>query len=141
KAFIKMKRPHNLRIQRLPTRKESLADDELREFHVWWLDINERHVRAFEKCLNAAKSEREIQEFLEQNPMLLVQHLGGGHGRWAIPQQRLGSSHVTDFIIGHAHSDGHDWVAVVLESPSAALYSKNGDPSKHLNHAIRQVLD
>ena len=73
--------------------------------------------------------------------MLLAHHLGGGHGRWVIPQQSLGGAHVTDFIIGDEHSDGRDWVAVELESPLVRLYSKNGDPSKHLNHAIRQIHD
>ena len=31
--------------------------------------------------------------------------------------------------------------AIELESPKAKLFNKAGDPSKELNHAIRQIVD
>lgn len=127
--------------KKMESREACLASDELRDYHVWWMDVTYNHVSKFEKCLETAKRELDVQAFLEANPMLLVQHLGGGHGRWAIPQQSLGGMHVTDFVIGHAHSSGRDWVAVELESPCVPIYSKNGDPSRYLNHAVRQIQD
>lgn len=76
-----------------------------------------------------------------KSPACLIQHLGGGHGRWVIPRQRLGSEHVTDFLIAHRHSFGFEWQAVELESPLRPMFNKNGDPSQYLNHAIRQMTD
>ena len=72
---------------------------------------------------------------------MLVQHLGGGHGRWVIPQKRLGAEFVPDFVIGEMSSIGYEWQLVELESPEAPLFTRSGDPSKHLNHALRQIDD
>jgi len=73
--------------------------------------------------------------------MLLIQHLGGGHGRWVIPRQRLGAEHITDFVIGESCSSGFDWQAVELESPGARMFTRRGDPTASLTHAIRQIQD
>lgn len=70
-----------------------------------------------------------------------VQHLGGGHGRWVIPHQRLGTHHETDFLIGDRDSMGRSWVAVELEGPQRPLFTKRGDPSQFLWHAVRQIID
>lgn len=123
------------------SREDAIADDPLREFFVWWDDISEEHVKAFGSCLETATIEHDVQSFLQSNPMLLVQHLGGGHGRWVIPKQRLGSEHVTDFVIGGSHSFGFEWEAVELENPHARMFTKGGDPSAELTHAIRQIQD
>ena len=85
--------------------------------------------------------ERELQAFCESHPNLLIEHLGGGHGRWVVPQKRLGSEFVTDFVIGERHSFGFQWQAVELESPLVPLFTKKGDPSADLTHAIRQITD
>lgn len=58
-----------------------------------------------------------------------------------IPTQRPWSQYVADFIIGDAHSLGFDWHAVELEAPRAKLFTRSGDPSATLNHAIRQIID
>lgn len=130
-----------LGIPKLPSREEMIAEDPLGKFFVWWDDIKLADVDSFERCLNEAKSEHEIQSYLEKNPMLLVQHLSGGHGRYVIPQKRLGAEYVTDFVIGEWHSFGYDWQAVELESPTHKMFNRNGDPSYRLNHAIRQIHD
>lgn len=73
--------------------------------------------------------------------MLLAQIVGGGHGRWVIPRQRLGAEHVTDFLVGEKSSIGFEWLAVELESPKARMSRKSGDPTQTLNHAVRQITD
>ncbi|MGC3971624.1 MAG: DUF4263 domain-containing protein [Pirellulales bacterium] len=125
----------------MPTREQELAKDPLRDFHVWWLDACEADVTDLEQRLESAKREEDLQEYLEQRPMSLVQHLGGGHGRYVIPRKRLGAEHVTDFVIGHRHSGGSEWQAVELESPKSKMFTKAGDPTKELTHAIRQITD
>lgn len=73
--------------------------------------------------------------------MLLAVQLGGGHGRWVIPKKRLGSEHVTDFIIGEKSSIGFEWYAVELEGPKAKMFTKAGNPTQVLTHAMRQIHD
>ncbi len=129
------------RIRPLPTLEESLADDPLRDFHVWWLNVSARDAANLQRCLNAAKREEDIQSYLAKRPITLVLHLGGGHGRYVIPKQRRGAEHVTDFMIAECHSGGFEWQAVELEYPAGRMFTKNGDPTKELSHAIRQIQD
>lgn len=123
------------------TKEESIANETYKECFVWWLEVTRRHATGFEKCLANASREEDVQKYLEKNPMVLIQHLGGGHGRWVIPKKRLGSEFVTDFIIGQRNSNGYDWQAVELESPNARMFTKAGDPTARLTHAIRQIHD
>lgn len=73
--------------------------------------------------------------------MLLVQHLGGGHGRWVIPQKRLGSEFVPDFLVGERSSAGLEWLLVELQSPRVKLFTRKGRATEQLDEGIRQVLD
>ncbi len=115
--------------------------DPLHEFSISWDDLTLDQVLDFEKHLSIAKNENDIHAFLIKTPILLGQHLWGGHGRWVIPKKRLGSEYVTDFIIGQRSSMGHEWQAVELESPKAKMFTKSGDPSRTLVHAIKQIQD
>ncbi len=72
---------------------------------------------ALRAAVDRATREEEIQAYLWDHPLMLVQHLGGGHGRWVIPKPRLGSEYIPDFIIGDRDSGGRRWIAVELEGP------------------------
>ena len=113
----------------------------LGEFFVWWHQLTRGHVTRFKQQLERATREQDLQSFLERDPKILVQHLSGGHGRWVIPHQRLGSQYVTDFLIGEQNSDGWEWQAVELESPRVRMFTKKGDPTAQLNHAITQIQE
>jgi hypothetical protein len=123
------------------TQEYLLAMDELRDYSVNWLRIEDKDVNRLKRRLRLATAERDMQRFLEEHPIHLILHLGGGHGRWVIPQKKLGSEYVTDFVIGQKHSGGFEWEAVELESPSVPMFTKAGDPSRQLIHAIRQIQD
>ena len=123
------------------SKEDYLKDDPLRDFHVWWDEIKKDDFEKLEAGIESAKKEEDIQKILALIPLLLVQHLRGGHGRWVIPKQKLGAEHVTDFIIGERHSFGFDWTAVELESPKLKMFTKKGNPTKALTHAIRQIQD
>lgn len=120
---------------------ELRRNDPLREYFTSWDRIQASEVEMLIRALNDARREEDIQQFLQANPKFLIQHLGGGHGRWVIPKQKLGAEHVTDFLIAEKHSFGQEWQAVELESPLKPMFNKNGDPSQHLSHAIRQIQD
>lgn len=120
---------------------EARAKDPLREFFTLWDTIEEGDVEALRTVLDDATREEDVQQFLQKNPHFLIQHLGGGHGRWVIPKKRLGSEHVTDFMIGERDSMGFHWIAVELESPLSKMFTKGGNPSASLTHAVRQMQD
>lgn len=120
---------------------ETRRNDPLHEFFVLWDRISQGDVATLESALDGALREEDVQQFLQANPKFLIQHLGGGHGRWVIPKQRLGADHVTDFLIAEKHSFGYAWQAVELESPLKPMFNNKGDPSQYLNHAIRQIQD
>jgi hypothetical protein len=130
-----------MNFKKVQSAEEIIAGDPLGEFFVWWDNISFEDISKLEECLKRAINENDIQRFLQENPIFLIQHLGGGHGRWVIPKQRLGAEHVTDFIIGERSSIGFEWQAVELESPNVPIFNKKGDPSRYLNHAIRQIQD
>ena len=121
--------------------QKMLREDPLKDYFTWWDSISELDVDALKRAIDQASKEEDIQQFLQANPKYLIQHLGGGHGRWVIPKKRFGSEHITDFLIGESHSFGFDWQAVELESPLRKMFNKNGDPNQYLNHAIRQIND
>lgn len=123
------------------TRQELESKVPLPEFFVWDHKISQDDMNSLSFALEAADGERAMQIHFEEHPFLLVQHLGGGHGRWAIPHKRLGAQFVPDFLIGDKDSMGFHWIAVELESPTSPLFNTKGDPSKELTHAIRQIMD
>lgn len=121
--------------------EELRRDDPLRDFFSRWDHVTPDELTALASALDGSTREEDIQQFLQLNPQFLIQHLGGGHGRWVLPKQKLGAEHVTDFLIAERHSFGFEWQAVELESPLRPMFNKNGDPSQYLNHAIRQITD
>jgi hypothetical protein len=98
-------------------------------------------VQELRNVLEQAQGEREMQEFLEQHPEVLAACVAAHHWGWVIPQKRLGSEYVTDFLVCGRSSLGVEWVAVELESPTVPLFTQAGDVSQTLNHAIRQIRD
>lgn len=116
-------------------------EDPLGDAFVWWGDITLDNVAAYRRALDRATVEADLQRYLQHHPELLIQHLGGGHGRWVLPQPRLGSQHVPDFLIGDQDSGGRSWVAVELEGPQRRIFNRDGEPSRWLWHAIRQIID
>jgi hypothetical protein len=68
--------------------EEQLAADPLRDSFVWWDEVTKKDERRLRAATDRATVERDMQKYLEQQPEMLIQHLGGGHGRWVIPQTR-----------------------------------------------------
>jgi len=117
------------------------ADREIGPFFVWWDKVTLAEAAALRRAVENAESEHDIQSFLNENRSPLIQHLGGGHGRWVIPKKKLGAEYETDFVIGEKSSAGYEWMAVELESPTAHVFTKSGDFTAEANHAIRQITD
>jgi len=120
---------------------ESIVEGPRPESFVWWDSMSNDDVAAFEAALDTARREEDVQAYLTAHPLTLVQPLGGGPGRWVIPKKRLGSEHVRDFMIGDKDSTGHRWIAVELESPHAAMFTKSGNDSANLRLATCDATD
>jgi hypothetical protein len=105
------------------------------------IDIESPVYWEFKAMLTGAKDERPVQKFLERHPAILGSTMDGHLGRWVVPQKRLGSEHVPDFLLADLNSYGFHWRVVELESPKARMFNRNGDPSAKLTHAIRQIQD
>jgi hypothetical protein len=112
----------------------------LGEFFVRHIGLEPELVRDFETCLADAETEAPIQDFLEAHPGLLVQHLLGS-ARFVLPRKRLGAEFIPDFVVGGHLSDGYQWQLIELESPCLPFFTKKGDPTAALSHAIRQITD
>ncbi len=121
------------------TRAARAHGDPLGEFRVGPgpppLELRAR-LRAY---LNAAISEAPLQRFLEQNPLVLVRYVAGGHTRWVIPGLRLGSRFAPDLVIGEQHASRSRWTLVELESPSVRLFTRSGDATRALLHATSRI--
>jgi hypothetical protein len=119
--------------------------DELSEFHVDWLGISIEEIEQIEKkyweALESATREEDMQQFLKENPYILIRWLSGGHGRWVLPKPKFGERYIPDFLVSDEDSIGYNWKLVELESPTAKMFTRTGDFTQVLNHAIRQVSD
>ncbi|HEU0099110.1 MAG TPA: Shedu anti-phage system protein SduA domain-containing protein [Allosphingosinicella sp.] len=53
----------------------------------------------------------------------------------------LGNQHVTDFAFVRDDSPGLRWHFIEIERPNDRLFTKAGDPTARLSHALRQLHD
>lgn len=117
------------------------AHSHLDQYWIAWQGISKDEADACAKVLATASNEAAMQEFLERHPRFLVQHLAAQNGYWIVPQKRLGSEHVPDFLVGHRDVDQLLWNAIEIERPQAKMFTSKGDPSAALTHALRQIAD
>lgn len=96
-------------------------------------------VDEFAALLSSGAKELDCQRFIEKHPALIAAHGRSGHGEWVIPQKRLGSQFIPDFVHGHAHSGGYHWTLFELECPSDTPFNRDGTFSRSLREAIDQI--
>ncbi len=89
-------------------------------------------VEEFDRALDAAADEEDLQRFLSDNPVFLEPAFARV---W--PKLPLGA-HVTDFVFQRATGE---YLVVELEHPRKKLFTKRGVQSAQLTQAIDQVLD
>lgn len=119
------------------------AHDKNTEFNNYY----ETSRKEFQKIVDSGAKEESLHEYLEENPLLL---LNAGI-RFAFPFARkrcalfsklpFAERYVIDLSFVHADSTGTNWVFIELEKSDVKLFNKKGDMSQYLNHAYRQVMD
>lgn len=96
----------------------------------------------FRDLLDREPCEQEIHTFLEEHPRILHALI---HCNEDIKLYSKPSIHkfVPDFAISGfwGSTDKRDWTLVEIERATHHLFTKNGDPSAALTHALRQIID
>ena len=115
---------------------------ELDEFKVGSRIPAPEAIRQLEELLESGeRHEGPFQKLLERHPELLALTVMGGWQTFVIPQQRLGSEHVTDFLVLGINSVGPQWVAVEIEAPRHKMRNKDGTLPGGARHAVKQIED
>lgn len=98
-------------------------------------------VRSRYKRLISRQDAREstIHRFLSKYPILLPVE-------WPIENRvfsefQRGTQKRPDFVFAREDSLGVRWHLIEIEKPSNRLFTKSGDPTKELTHALRQLHD
>jgi hypothetical protein len=89
----------------------------------------------FEKLLNDATKEEELQVFLKSHSFIM--HPSAE----CIPKKKLGEDFVTDFVLVATTMQGPSYILVELERASHPLLTKDLTLSSPVSHAIKQTRD
>lgn len=101
----------------------------------------EVEIDLLEQVICTANDEKPIQKYLEENPHLLTSLLGG-KSRFCIPQKRLGSEYIPDFLISDTDSLGISWVLIELETPKSAIYLQTSDQlDEYTRKGVAQIQE
>ena len=111
-----------------------------------WERLNEENnpivnrVRAEWDALLCDKTckERHYQRFIAEHAGFLFSP--EWHSALILSKIRLGSEYEVDFVIPHDRASlGLTYELIEIESPHSTPYTKHGDPSARLTHAVQQV--
>lgn len=93
------------------------------------------------QLIDKPASEEDVHEFLATHSYFFngILRLYGASPLYS--KIRLGSEFVVDFVWFDSGSVGPEWHLTEIEHPEKKLFTSSGDPTAHLTHAIRQVLD
>jgi len=98
-----------------------------------------RSIEQYLALLDAGVSEEKVRRFLETHVWfwngLLRMH------NTLYTKIKLGADFEVDFVWCDPSSAGAEWHLVEIERPTAPLFTKAGEPSRQLNHAMLQVRD
>ncbi len=91
--------------------------------------------------LDAQATEAKVHEFLASHSYFFngVIRLYGCSPLYS--KIRLGSEYEVDFVCFDSGSYGPEWRLIEIEGPNKRLFTKSGQPSADLLHAIQQVRD
>ena len=117
------------------TKHRELAGYEIKDH------ATESEIDRLEQIIGEARDEKPIQKYLEENPHIITTLLGG-RNRYCIPQKRLGSEYVPDFLISDTDSLGINWVLIELETPNSTIYLRTTDQlDEYTRKGVHQVQE
>jgi hypothetical protein len=96
-------------------------------------------IREFSALLDKPAEESQIQFFLENHSYFFNRIIRLSGASPLLAKIALGSDYEVDFACFDAGSCGPEWHFIEIESPKHSLFTKSGDLSAPVNHAIQQV--
>jgi hypothetical protein len=99
----------------------------------------DRDVARYLRLLDDGCRESVLQDFLQTHAYFF--HGLARHHAPIFSKVKFGAEYETDFAFFDPSSFGVEWNFVEIEGPSRKLFTKAGDPSAALTHAIQQVRD
>jgi len=90
-----------------------------------------------QRVLDSGCREEELHKFVAQNVYLLFEQYPSLY-ILAVSKPKLGHELVCDFCL-HAEGNFDYWSLIELERADDRLFTKAGDPTQRLSHALRQV--
>lgn len=101
----------------------------------------ERDVTEYLKLLDLKSPESRVHEFLANHTYFFncILRLYGCSPIYS--KVKLGAQYEVDFAFFDSGSFGPEWYLIEIEAPSKRMFTKAGDPSADLTHAIQQVRD
>ncbi|MBK8256214.1 MAG: DUF4263 domain-containing protein [Polyangiaceae bacterium] len=100
-----------------------------------------RDVDEFIALFDAGSKEEDVHQFLATHSYFFNNHLRLLSVCPLYSKIRLGSEFTTDFAWFDTSSFGPEWTFVEIESAAGRMFTKSGEPSALLNHAIQQARD
>jgi len=101
----------------------------------------QKDVATYTKMLDSKVNESTIQSFLADHSYFFNGLIDPWKPSPLYSKVKLGCDYEVDFAWLHFDSFGPEWRLVEIESPSCKLFTKSGNPSKELTHAVQQVRD
>jgi hypothetical protein len=97
----------------------------------------------FSCLLDGGPKEQDIHNLLAANPIILKRFIGNLSDKTRFVPQVSFQKHVTDFALANWSKTTFrwEWTLIEIERSSYRLFTKNGDPSHQLTHALRQIAD
>ncbi len=94
--------------------------------------------------LDQAEGEREVHNFLKENPALVWGMFcnAGGHSDYVLSEFQLREKYRTDFVVMQSYSGAWDVHLIELEPVGSKLFRKTDEkPEKRFQGAIHQIED
>jgi len=98
-------------------------------------------VDEFTRLLDSKSRESKLQEFLAFHSYFFSGMIDVYSPSPLYSKVKIGHDYEVDFAWLHFDSFGPEWHLVEIENPGSALFTKSGEPSAALSHAMQQARD
>lgn len=98
-------------------------------------------LKEYLSLLDSCCDEHKLQRFLADRSYFFSRLLRLNGQSPLYSKVQLGDQYETDFACFDSGSSGPEWYLIEIESPAAKIFTKSGQPSARLSHAMQQVRD
>ena len=100
-----------------------------------------KDVAAYTKLLDSKARESKLQDFLASHSYFFSGMIDVYSPSPLYSKVKLGHDYEVDFAWLYYDSFGPEWRLIEIENPNTTLFTKSGNASMALNHAIQQARD